>query len=98
MNSGRAIQMDPKDNVATAIADIEAGASVSIVTTDGSVAKEVIAKESIPLGHKLAIRGIGPTERIVKYGAVIGEASKEIGEGEYVHVHNVESLRIRRPR
>jgi len=90
--------MNPKDNVATAIADIEAGASVSILSTEGAVVKEVQAKASIPLGHKLAVRGIGLEERIVKYGALIGEASQAIAEGEHVHVHNVESLRIRRPR
>jgi len=94
----KAILMHPRDNVATAIEDIEAGALVSIVSTQGEAVREVRARAAIALGHKLAVRGIRPAERIVKYGAVIGEASREVAEGEHVHIHNVESLRIRRPR
>lgn len=96
--SSKAILMNSKDNVATAIDDIEAGAPVSVISTEGKVVKEVEAKAPIALGHKLAVCGIEPKERIVKYGAVIGEASQKIIQGDHVHVHNVESLRIRRPR
>jgi len=34
-------------------------------------------------------------EPVIKYGEVIGRATKDIGEGTHAHVHNIESLRGR---
>jgi len=91
----RAVMMDPKDNVATLLSDVEVGAVVVVISTDGNVVKEVEATRSIPFGHKIAIARIGRNELVLKYGEVIGEAMEPIEEGEHVHVHNVKSLRVR---
>jgi len=91
----RAVIMDPKDNVATLLSDVEVGAIVVVTSADGKVVKEVEAVQSIPFGHKIAITRIGRKELVLKYGEVIGEATEPIEEGEHVHVHNVKSLRIR---
>ncbi len=47
--------------------------------------------EKIPSGHKFALRDITLGEDIIKYGASIGKAKKNIKEGEHVHVHNVKT-------
>lgn len=47
--------------------------------------------ESIPAGHKYALRTIHKGEYIIKYGEIIGRATQEIAEGEWVHTHNVKS-------
>jgi len=91
----RAVMMDPKDNVATLLSDVEAGAVVVVTSADGKVVKKVEATQSIPFGHKIAIAMIGRNELVLKYGEVIGEATEPIEEGEHVHVHNVKSLRVR---
>jgi len=93
--SVRAVVMNPKDNVATLLSDVEVGAVVVVTSADGKVVKKVEAVRSIPLGHKIAITRIGRKELVLKYGEVIGEATEPIEEGEHVHVHNVKSLRVR---
>ena len=47
--------------------------------------------ESIPSGHKFALRPISCGEYIVKYGEIIGRATADIQQGEWVHTHNVKS-------
>lgn len=47
--------------------------------------------ETIPAGHKYALKDIGKGEYIVKYGSVMGRATQDIQAGEWVHTHNVQS-------
>jgi len=91
----KAIVMDSKDNVATLLSDVQVGAVVTVISTDGNVVKEVKSARSVPFGHKIAIARIGRNELVLKYGEVIGEATEPIDEGEHVHVHNLRSLRAR---
>jgi len=81
----KAVVMDEKDNVATAIVSIKKGERVRIGE------KEIEVLDDIPQGHKFAIREIKAGEVVIKYGEVIGIATKEITPGEYVHIHNVKS-------
>ena len=48
---------------------------------------------SVPVYHKLARTDIKCGENVVKYGQIIGRASRDIVQGEHVHVHNVASIR-----
>lgn len=82
-----AIQLDPRDSVATALVALRAGDSV--VLDSGSVT--LLA--DIPRGHKFAIRAIAQGEPVIKYGQPIGRATRAIKPGEHVHVHNLESRR-----
>lgn len=86
--------MDAKDNVATAISAITAGEEVEILSTKQEAVHRVKARDSLPLGHKIALMDIDSGGEIKKYGAVIGKASKHITAGQYVHIHNVESNRM----
>lgn len=83
------IMKPEKDNVATAVADLPAGT----VLTIGDVT--LLLPRPIQFGHKFAIRAIAQGEPIIKYGQVIGAATKAIAPGEHTHVHNVESNRGR---
>ena len=47
--------------------------------------------EQIPAGHKYALRLIAKGEYVIKYGEIIGKATQDIQEGEWVHTHNVKS-------
>ena len=45
----------------------------------------------LTLGHKIAACDIRVGEKIIKYGVPIGSATKDIGQGEHVHLHNIKS-------
>ena len=47
--------------------------------------------EKIPAGHKYALKKISQGEYVIKYGEIIGRATQDIAEGEWVHTHNVKS-------
>ena len=88
-----AIVIKEKDNVATAIRDIRAGDVVGIRV--GGEEREVTVKSDISFLHKFALEDIAKGQHVIKYGQVIGEATKDIQKGEHVHVHNLRSLRGR---
>jgi len=73
------------DNVAVASRELPAGASRELA---GS---RIVLKTKVDVGHKFAVRHIKTGERIVKYGAPIGVATRDIEPGEYVHTHNMAS-------
>jgi altronate dehydratase small subunit len=79
--------IDAQDNVATAVADVEAGEMLTIQTKSGMF--ELQVNETIPFGHKIALKDIKQGEGIVKYGKRIGSASQNIQRGDWVHTHNV---------
>lgn len=85
----RAIVLSERDNVATVLDDLPAGAAVAIA------GRSVHAIQSIPPGHKIAVAPIAAGEPVVKYGEPIGRASRAIEPGEHVHVHNLQSDRGR---
>jgi altronate dehydratase small subunit len=94
----RAIMMNSKDNVATALENLEAGVATSVILPSQKLFKEVTTKQrAIPFGHKFAVVAIGKGDKVIKYGEVIGNASHDIEPGDYVHIHNVKSNRMQLP-
>ena len=89
-----AIMMDGKDNVATALSALEQGEVVEINSTKREMVKRLTVRNSLPLGHKIAVVAIAKGERVIKYGSTIGKALEDIPEGEYIHFHNVGSERF----
>jgi altronate hydrolase len=53
-----------------------------------SVAVTTQSKNKIPKGHKIALKPHKKGEAIYKYGQIIGFASQDISESEWVHTHN----------
>ena len=89
----KAIIMDKKDNVATTLCRLEKGNLIQLRMEDYAV--NITLSQDIPLGHKFALKDIPQGEAVTKYGEVIGLATKQIRQGNHVHVHNVESQRGR---
>lgn len=80
------------DVVAVAVRDLQPG------TTEGSylhgpASVTVEVRDSVPLGHKLALTDIAQGADIIEYGQRVGIATADIPLGGYVHVHNVRSAR-----
>lgn len=90
-----ALQAKPNDNVATIFADgIVDGTEVAVRDAAGRE-RVMTVHETVPYGHKFALRDIACGEQITKYGEEIGVATADIPEGAYVHVHNLDSMRGR---
>lgn len=85
MTDRRLLLLDPADNVLVARAPLPAGETVLV---EGD---RMLLPAAIPLGHKAARRLIREGDPIVKYGAPIGIATRDIAAGEHVHTHNVRS-------
>lgn len=84
-----AFQIDKTDNVATALCALTSGQ----VKLFGDAQIEYIqAVEDISVGHKIALCDIQEGEEIIKYGVVIGAATKDIPCGSWVHLHCIRSL------
>ena len=94
----RAIMVNPKDVVATALNDLDAGETVTVVSAAQEVVKEVVAAKVIPFGHKVALDKVAKGAKVIKYGEVIGVASQDIAPGDHVHIHNVDSTRMQMPK
>ena len=90
----KAIAMDPRDNVATALAALEPGDEVEVLSHTRDVVHHLRANDTLPLGHKIALVEIPRGGDVVKYGAKIGRATTDIKAGDYVHIHNVTSDRM----
>lgn len=84
-----ALVISDRDNVATALEPLEPGRRIEIASGVVTVA------ESIPSGHKVALRTIAAGAPVVKYGSPIGLASADIAVGAHVHTHNLSSSRGR---
>ena len=89
MKAGSSIQwlhLDPDDNVFVVVdpAGLPAGFVIQ------PAAEQVVqTKAAIPRGHKVARGTILKGAPIIKFGQVVGAASRWIGSGEHVHTHNV---------
>ena len=77
------ICLHPRDNVAVAVRALRAGAE----SEAGS--RSVRLAEPVPQGHKVALEAIAMGQPIVKFGEIIGFASRPIEPGEWVHSQNV---------
>lgn len=84
----RCFQVQAADNVATMLEDTEQGA---VTVCGAEESREIHALGAIPLGHKIAVRGIERGEAVIKYGVPIGIATASILRGEWVHLHNCRS-------
>ena len=73
------------DNVAVALETISSGENLKL----GDI--EIIAKDDIPAGHKIALFAIPSGEKIIKYGNAIGIATCDIEAGNHVHTTNIKT-------
>jgi altronate hydrolase len=78
-----AVHLRPEDNVAVAARPLQPGQTFAHAGATLTLAGRV------GLGHKVALVPIKKGEAVLKYGQIIGFASRDIASGEHVHVHNV---------
>ena len=79
------IRIHQSDTVLVALKDLPQG---MIITFEGST---FILQEPIPVAHKFAFKSITKGAAIIKYGNMIGKSTQDIGQGNHIHTHNVET-------
>lgn len=89
------LMMNEKDNVAVCLKDATANETVAVEQKAGGDLRSITLVNDVPFAHKVSLADIKVGELIIKYGEVIGRATQDIKEGEWVHIHNVESTRAR---
>lgn len=88
MSAPAGLRLAPTDNVAVTVRQVLPGEAIIV---DGV---SVVASETIPLGHKIALAPIPAAAEIVKFGMPIGVATETIPAGAWVHIHNIRSRYI----
>ncbi|MGO4331765.1 UxaA family hydrolase [Cupriavidus sp. 2TAF22] len=88
----RAIVLNRADNVATLL---DAGRAGDTCRLEGEIAGELVLLQDVPFGHKVCVADTDEGVGILKYGQLIGRASRAVRAGEHMHVHNIESARAR---
>lgn len=81
------------DHVGVAVADIKAGEKVVGVYMEDDSTIEVVSKGDVPLGHKIAVSKLDANAPVLKYGIQIGFTPQGLEIGDYVHTHNIKTLR-----
>lgn len=79
------LQLETADTVAVALEDILPGDEFTV----NGIPAAFGVRDTIPAGHKLALKNMGAGEKVVKYGHAIGTAACVIARGEHVHTRNL---------
>jgi arabinonate dehydratase len=79
------VRLHPDDNLL--IARIGVATGVEVVPGNGDA--EVVTRDRIDLGHKMAVRTIPAGAPVRKFGQLIGYATEDIQPGEWIHSHNL---------
>lgn len=85
MTDPRLLLLSPSDTVYVLRDQIAAGETVMV---EGLA---VSFPQTLGLGHKIARLPVAAGDRVIKYGAPIGRATRAIAVGDHVHLHNLTS-------
>ena len=85
-----AFRVDADDNTAVVLADVSSGTRV-LLCGDGKP-EEILAREDIPSGHKIALADLPLQAPVLRYGCQIGETTRPVRRGDWVHLQNCRSL------
>jgi len=83
--SRAAILLHPQDNVVVCCRFVTAGERIVVAGVD------IVARQSVEIGHKLARVDLSAAESVIKYGSTIGSMTAPAAAGDWVHLHNMKS-------
>ena len=85
---------DAKDTVAVVVVEgVKAGMELTGWIMDEDKTTNVVAKQDIPIGHKVALKNMSPSDTVWKYGIDMGKVVAPIKAGEHAHVQNIKTKR-----
>ncbi len=79
-----AVRLHPADDVAIARVPLAPGLLLS-----GENEGPVVVRQTIPVGHKVALHAKASGQPVLRYGQTIGFATQPIQPGDHVHSHNL---------
>ena len=79
----KVLQLDPRDNVLIALADLSVGEEVEFGGTKYSLTSRVPGK------HKFAVQDLPAGAPVIMYGVLVGKASQPIKKGELLTLSNI---------
>ena len=78
------IKINSADNVAVALSrDLKRGEEVIVAD------QTILIREDIARGHKFALCDMSQGQDVIKYGYPIGHLTQSVGQGGWVHSHNL---------
>lgn len=86
-----AVHVNDKDSCVVVVKEVEKAQTVSYFNGSKEV-ESVIARQDIPVYHKIAVCDIMQGNPVIKYGEPIGYATQDIHVGDHVHIHNVKPV------
>lgn len=85
---------DGRDNVGVVVVEnLKAGDEMLCVLTEDDSDFKLIAKQDVPIGHKIALKELEEGDTVIKYGDDIGRVIAPVATGEHVHIHNLKTKR-----
>jgi (2R)-sulfolactate sulfo-lyase subunit alpha len=85
---------DTKDTVAVVVVEgVKAGMTLDGWIMDEDKSTSVVARQDIPIGHKVALKNMAVGDTVVKYGIDMGKVVQPIQAGQHAHVHNIKTKR-----
>jgi altronate hydrolase len=78
------LQLDSRDNVLIALADLKAGEAVEFA------GKRYIPPKNVSAKHKFAVRDLAVGDNVIMYGVLVGKAVKPIAAGELLTTSNLQ--------
>jgi (2R)-sulfolactate sulfo-lyase subunit alpha len=94
MSAPHILVHDRRDNVGVVVVeDLAAGTDMLAVITEDDSDFRILAKQAVPIGHKIALNDLKVGDTVLKYGEDIGKVVAPIAKGEHVHTHNLKTKR-----
>ena len=84
LTQNKILQLDSRDNVLIALADLNQGEHVQFQD------KGCIVASNVPAKHKFAVEDLAAGADVIMYGVLVGKASKAIRRGEALSITNVQ--------
>jgi len=85
---------DAHDTVAVVVVEgVKAGMELQGWIMDEDRMVNVLAKQDIPIGHKVALMDMAVGATVLKYGIDMGKVVAPIKAGEHAHVQNIKTKR-----
>jgi (2R)-sulfolactate sulfo-lyase subunit alpha len=85
---------DAHDTVAVVVTEgVKAGMELQGWIMDEDRMVNLVARQDIPIGHKVALKDMAPGDTVLKYGIDMGKVVGLIKAGEHAHVQNIKTKR-----
>jgi len=85
---------DAADTVAVVVVEgVKAGMTLDGWIMDEDRTMQVVARQDVPIGHKVALKDMAPGDTVLKYGVDIGRVVAPIRAGDHAHVQNIKTKR-----